>query len=115
MKRNCCRSQFRDRLADDDVIEVIGLLVLGKCRLAGEHFVEEEFPRPGDIPVNLERLHAGLALRMRRKSFRRAATAPSSPELTSQNAVTISCWVALSVVAMMLSCEAGVGSIPVGD
>jgi hypothetical protein len=113
MKRNCCRSRlasFRDRLTDDDVLEVVGLLMIGKRRFAREHLVEEEFPRLGDVLVDLELLHARLALRLRRKSFRSAATAPSSPELTSQNAVTIRCWFALSVVAMMLSCEAGAGS-----
>src|SRR5690349_14464752 len=43
--------ELRDRLTDDDVLEVVGLLMIGKRRLAGEHLVEEEFARPGDVLV----------------------------------------------------------------
>ena len=63
--------QFWNRLSDDDVLEVRGLLVVGECRLAGEHLVEEEFPRLCDVLVDLEFLHAGLLLRLRKKIFQK--------------------------------------------
>src|SRR6185437_3407141 len=59
--------QFRNRLGDDDVLEVPGLLVLGERILAGEHFIEEEFVRSGRVLVNLEFLHARLLLRFGQK------------------------------------------------
>ena len=37
--------EFWDRLPDDDVLEVVGLLMLGEGGFTREHLVEEEFPR----------------------------------------------------------------------
>ena len=45
--------------------------MLGKRRFACEYLVEEEFPRLGDVLVNLELLHARLALRLREKVFQK--------------------------------------------
>ena len=61
--------EFRNRLPDDDVLEVVGLLMLGEGGFAREHLVEEEFPRLGDVLVDLELLDAGLALRLRQEVF----------------------------------------------
>jgi hypothetical protein len=61
--------EFWDRLTDDDVLEVVGLLVIGERRFAREHLLEEEFPWLGDVLVDLERLDARLTLRLREKVF----------------------------------------------
>ena len=59
--------EFRNGLTDDDVPEVVGLLMIGESRFAREHFVEKEFARSFDVLVDLEFLHARLALRLREK------------------------------------------------
>src|SRR4051794_9333968 len=41
--------EFGDGLADDDVLEVVGLLVIGEGCFIGEHLVEEELARLGDV------------------------------------------------------------------
>src|SRR5205814_3869428 len=59
--------EFRNRLAEDNILEMVGLLMLGEGRFTCEHLIEEEFPGLGDVLVNLERLDARLALRLRQK------------------------------------------------
>ncbi len=63
--------EFRDRLTDDDVLEVVGLLMIGKGGLAREYLVEEEFPRLGDVLQDLEFFTPGSALRVRQKVFQK--------------------------------------------
>jgi hypothetical protein len=46
---------------------VVGLLVIGKRRFAREHLVEEEFPRLGDVLVNLEMPSRRARVRLRQK------------------------------------------------
>lgn len=45
--------------------------MIGKRRFTCEHLVEEEFPRLGDVLVDLELLHARLPLRLRKKVFQK--------------------------------------------
>ena len=46
--------------------------MIGERRFAGEHLVEEVLARLGQVLVDLELLHAGLALRLRQKFFQKA-------------------------------------------
>ena len=101
--------QLWNRLAYDDVLEVCGLLVIGECSLAGEHLVEEVFSRLGQVLVNLESFTPGSRCACGRNSFKRPATAASSPGLTSQNAVTTRLWLALSGAAILFSCQFSAG------
>src|ERR1041384_8716103 len=62
MLRAFALGEFRHRLAHDQRLEVIGLLMLGEGRLVLEDLVEEELWRLAGRRVDLERLHARLAL-----------------------------------------------------
>src|SRR5271155_4720334 len=64
--------KLRDRLSDDDVLEVPGLLVVGERRFAGEHFVEEEFIRLGGVLVDMELVNAGLLPGLRQEFLQQA-------------------------------------------
>src|SRR5271156_2803324 len=64
--------KLRDRLSDDDVLEVPGLLVIGERGFAREHFVEEEFVRLDCVLVDLKLLNAGLPLGLRQEFLQQA-------------------------------------------
>jgi len=59
--------ELRDRPSDDDFLEMPGLLMVGECGFPGEHFVEKEFRRLGQVLVDLEFLYAGLLLGLRQE------------------------------------------------
>ena len=61
--------KFWNRLAEDDVLEVRCLLMIGERCFACEHLIEEVFSRLGQVLMDLEFLHAGLALRLRQEIF----------------------------------------------
>jgi hypothetical protein len=95
--------KLRNRLLDNDLLEVPRFLMIREGGFSGEDLVEEEFSWLGYILMNLKLLHAWLLLARARKFFSNPATAPSSPELTSQNAVTIRLWLSPLEFVMITS------------
>src|SRR3984957_13889784 len=64
-----------NRLPDDDLLEMPGLLVVGEGGFAGEHLVEEELLRLRRVLVDLEFPHAGFLLRLRKKILQQSRDA----------------------------------------
>src|SRR6266851_3270037 len=67
MLRALALGELGQRLACDQRLEVVGLLMLGEGRFVLEDLVEEELLRLGQRLVNLERFYARLALGLRQE------------------------------------------------
>ena len=96
--------QFPHRLSDDDVLEVRRLLVIGESCFACEYLVEEVFvaARPG--LVDLEFLHAGFALCLRKEFPQKVCDRGFLARIDLPERGDDEDLVGLSVAAMLFSC-----------